>query len=193
VTPRDLVCFTCALSYAGFTKLSTASSHIYDGYMTRARWTLILHVDHPITLRTIGFHGNFGGAVLVFQDGRRRTEVTCPDAQDHVIEFPTDVTLQPGEFTIFTEGQQSYSGDYFCKVSQANLPVLSSNCSLVEFKVVHCSHMQLVRSFSFSVSEEMRFVEDHFDGETDTQSIVSCDSTNDAAVIHEAETCATSA
>ena len=58
--------------------------------------------------------------------------------------------------------QHSYHGSYFCRTARATVPILETDSDLVVFTPRECTNLSFLSHFTYTLSEELCFVDDHF-------------------------------
>jgi hypothetical protein len=131
----------------------------------RSRWSLSIYTDHTVKLKEISFLGKFKGTVSISQNGVRKLELSC---NVHVNELKLEddsVSLDAGLFTIATDSQFSYIGDYYSKSIGNPMPGIVCDQDKVSVIVKDASSLSFISHIMFIPTDEMHFVDNYFSDE----------------------------
>ncbi len=164
---RESVSSKLVVSYDGYLRHTNSYSSLFHGMPQRSKWSISLHVDHTIKLEEIGFVGKFKGSISVLQNGHRKLEITChAHVQQVTLKDEDRVQLDPGLFSIACDSPFSYTGDYYTKgvTGRAVVPGLMENRdNSVNISVKECADMSFVSYLIVIPTDEMHFVDNHFE------------------------------
>lgn len=160
---RQVVTFECHIDYAssGFSRQSTTRIGLGSGFVHRSQWSMTFTVDKDVIVNALTFHGEFKGKVTLVQNGVTKAEAESDEPMKRIKLTPATL-LEPGSFTVSSEGAYTYSGDYFSKPLYGQQPAVDSDDDSVRLTVRDFSSFCFITSISYSHSDKLHFNEEHF-------------------------------
>ena len=162
---RECVECKCTLTYDGFIRHTTTYTSLFQSLPQRSRWSLSLYTDYSVKLKDINFLGKFKGTVSIAQNGVRKLELSC---NVHVAEMKLEddsVSLDAGLFTISTDSQFSYLGEYYSKAIGNPVPGIVCDQDKVSVIARDSSALGFISHVTFIPTDEMHFVDNYFSDE----------------------------